>query len=95
MIAIDTVTSLGGGPVEIDAWGIDAIYTGTQKCLGGPPGLASATRWSAAFAGPSEPKRRRSSWVHASNRDCGERPTAVAVVDLHRIPRARRRCLDP
>src|SRR3954452_7418793 len=40
MIAIDTVTSLAGVPVEIDAWGIDAVYSGTQKCLSCPPGLA-------------------------------------------------------
>jgi alanine-glyoxylate transaminase/serine-glyoxylate transaminase/serine-pyruvate transaminase len=40
VIAIDTVTSLGGVPVEIDAWGIDAVYSGTQKCLSCPPGLA-------------------------------------------------------
>jgi alanine-glyoxylate transaminase/serine-glyoxylate transaminase/serine-pyruvate transaminase len=43
LIAIDTVTSLGGVPVEIDAWGIDAAYSGTQKCLSCPPGLAPAT----------------------------------------------------
>jgi alanine-glyoxylate transaminase/serine-glyoxylate transaminase/serine-pyruvate transaminase len=40
LIAIDTVTSLGGVPVEIDAWQIDAVYSGTQKCLSCPPGLA-------------------------------------------------------
>ena len=40
MIAIDTVTSLAGVPVELDAWGIDAAYSGTQKCLSCPPGLA-------------------------------------------------------
>ncbi|CAN5913973.1 alanine--glyoxylate aminotransferase family protein [soil metagenome] len=40
MIAIDTVTSLAGVPVEIDAWEIDAVYSGTQKCLSCPPGLA-------------------------------------------------------
>ena len=40
LLALDTVTSLGGVPVEVDAWGVDAIYSGTQKCLGGPPGLA-------------------------------------------------------
>src|SRR3954463_111528 len=40
MIAIDTVTSLGGVPVEIDNWEIDAVYSGTQKCLSCPPGLA-------------------------------------------------------
>lgn len=40
LIAIDTVTSLGGVPVKIDEWGIDAVYSGTQKCLSCPPGLA-------------------------------------------------------
>jgi alanine-glyoxylate transaminase / serine-glyoxylate transaminase / serine-pyruvate transaminase len=43
MIAIDTVTGLGGIPVEIDAWGIDAAYSGSQKCLSCPPGLAPVT----------------------------------------------------
>ena len=40
MILVDAVTALGGVPVEVDAWQIDAIYSGTQKCLGCPPGLA-------------------------------------------------------
>jgi alanine-glyoxylate transaminase/serine-glyoxylate transaminase/serine-pyruvate transaminase len=40
LLLIDTVTSLGGVPVEIDAWGVDAVYSGTQKCLSCPPGLA-------------------------------------------------------
>ncbi|ADV64282.1 alanine-glyoxylate aminotransferase apoenzyme [Isosphaera pallida ATCC 43644] len=40
LIALDTVTSLAGIPVEIDAWEIDAVYSGTQKCLSCPPGLA-------------------------------------------------------
>jgi alanine-glyoxylate transaminase/serine-glyoxylate transaminase/serine-pyruvate transaminase len=39
----DCVTSLGGAPVEIDAWGVDAAYSGTQKCLSCPPGLAPVT----------------------------------------------------
>jgi alanine-glyoxylate transaminase/serine-glyoxylate transaminase/serine-pyruvate transaminase len=37
---VDAVTSLGGIPVKVDAWGIDAIYAGTQKCLSCTPGLA-------------------------------------------------------
>jgi alanine-glyoxylate transaminase/serine-glyoxylate transaminase/serine-pyruvate transaminase len=40
LLLLDTVTSLGGVPVEIDAWGVDAVYSGTQKCLSCPPGLA-------------------------------------------------------
>lgn len=37
---VDAVTSLGGSPLKVDEWGIDAIYSGTQKCLSVPPGLS-------------------------------------------------------
>ena len=37
---VDSVTSLGGIPVKTDEWGVDALYSGTQKCLSCPPGLA-------------------------------------------------------
>src|SRR6476659_1523675 len=37
---VDAVTSFGGHPLDIGAWGIDACYSCTQKCLGGPAGLA-------------------------------------------------------
>lgn len=40
---MDCVTSLGGTPVLIDAWGIDAAYSGSQKCLSCTPGLAPVT----------------------------------------------------
>lgn len=40
LLLADTVTSLGGMEVAVDAWGVDAIYSGTQKCLSCPPGLA-------------------------------------------------------
>lgn len=43
LLLVDCVTSLGGIPVEIDAWGVDVAYSGTQKCLGVPPGLAPIT----------------------------------------------------
>jgi alanine-glyoxylate transaminase/serine-glyoxylate transaminase/serine-pyruvate transaminase len=39
-VVLDCVTSLGGVPVTLDAWGIDAAYSGTQKCLSCPPGLS-------------------------------------------------------
>ena len=39
-VVLDCVTSLGGIPVSLDAWGIDAAYSGTQKCLSCPPGLS-------------------------------------------------------
>jgi alanine-glyoxylate transaminase/serine-glyoxylate transaminase/serine-pyruvate transaminase len=40
LLLLDTVTSLAGVPVEVDAWGVDAVYSGTQKCLSCPPGLS-------------------------------------------------------
>jgi alanine-glyoxylate transaminase/serine-glyoxylate transaminase/serine-pyruvate transaminase len=43
LLLVDCVTSLGGIPVEIDSWGVDIAYSGTQKCLGVPPGLAPLT----------------------------------------------------
>ena len=43
LMLADCVTSLGGVPVEADAWGVDAIYSGTQKCLSAPPGLSPLT----------------------------------------------------
>lgn len=43
LFVVDTVTSLGGCPVKVDEWGIDASYSGTQKCLSCPPGLSPVT----------------------------------------------------
>jgi alanine-glyoxylate transaminase/serine-glyoxylate transaminase/serine-pyruvate transaminase len=43
LLLVDCVTSLGGIPLAIDEWGIDIAYSGTQKCLGVPPGLAPLT----------------------------------------------------
>lgn len=43
LLLADCVTSLGGIPVEIDAWGVDIAYSGTQKCLGVAPGLSPVT----------------------------------------------------
>ena len=43
LVVLDTVTSLGGVPVEIDAWDVDVAYSGSQKCLSCPPGLAPIT----------------------------------------------------
>jgi alanine-glyoxylate transaminase/serine-glyoxylate transaminase/serine-pyruvate transaminase len=40
LLLVDAVTSLAGHPVDVDGWGIDALYSGTQKCLSCPPGLS-------------------------------------------------------
>lgn len=39
LLAVDTVASLGGVPFYMDKWKIDAVYTGSQKVIGAPPGL--------------------------------------------------------
>ena len=43
LFLIDCVTSLAGVNVDVDGWGVDIAYSGTQKCLGAPPGLAPLT----------------------------------------------------
>jgi alanine-glyoxylate transaminase/serine-glyoxylate transaminase/serine-pyruvate transaminase len=43
LLVLDAVTSLGGVPVEIDAWEVDVAYSGTQKSISAPPGLAPLT----------------------------------------------------
>lgn len=43
LLLADCVTSLAGMPVHLDAWGVDLAYSGTQKCLACPPGLAPVT----------------------------------------------------
>lgn len=62
LLLIDCVTSLGGVPVEIDQWGIDAAYSGTQKCLGCPPGLAPVTFGPRAEAAIANRKSKVQSW---------------------------------
>ncbi|MEF8819297.1 MAG: alanine--glyoxylate aminotransferase family protein [Haloferacaceae archaeon] len=42
-VIADCVTSLGGVPVEVDEWGVDAAYTAAQKCLSAPPGASPLT----------------------------------------------------
>ena len=43
LFMVDAVTSLGGHPVAVDRNGIDICYSGTQKCIGAPPGLSPIT----------------------------------------------------
>ncbi|HEX6971820.1 MAG TPA: alanine--glyoxylate aminotransferase family protein, partial [Limnochordia bacterium] len=62
LLVVDTVTSLGGTAVEIDAWGIDAAYSGTQKCLSCPPGLAPVTLGARAREVLRRRKRPVQSW---------------------------------
>jgi alanine-glyoxylate transaminase / serine-glyoxylate transaminase / serine-pyruvate transaminase len=43
LFVVDSVTGLGGVPLETDAWHLDVVFSGTQKCLSVPPGLAPIT----------------------------------------------------
>ncbi len=43
LLVLDTVASLGGIPVDVDGWDVDICYSGSQKCLSAPPGLAPIT----------------------------------------------------
>ena len=61
-LLVDAVTSLAGIPVEMDAWGIDAIYSGTQKCLSCPPGLAPIGFSERARAALSTRRKPVQSW---------------------------------
>lgn len=58
----DTVTSLGGVPLFIDQWKIDASYSGSQKCLNCPPGIAPLTFGDRAIAKLKARKKKVANW---------------------------------
>lgn len=59
---VDAVTSLGGSPVDVDKWGLDFVYAGTQKCLSAPPGLSPITVSERAAAVIKSRKQSVQSW---------------------------------
>jgi alanine-glyoxylate transaminase/serine-glyoxylate transaminase/serine-pyruvate transaminase len=59
---VDAVTSLGGIPLYVDAWGADAIYSGSQKCLSAPPGLSPLSFGERAVAALKARKTPVQSW---------------------------------
>jgi alanine-glyoxylate transaminase/serine-glyoxylate transaminase/serine-pyruvate transaminase len=62
LFLLDTVTSLGGCPVKVDDWHVDALYSGTQKCLSCPPGLAPVTLGPRAMEVATKRKKKVQSW---------------------------------
>lgn len=62
MTIMDAVTSLGGVPVELDKWGIDVAYSGTQKCLSCPPGLSPVSFGPRSIARMDARKTKVQSW---------------------------------
>ena len=59
---VDTVTSLAGTPVRVDDWGIDAVYSGSQKCLSCAPGLSPVSFGERALAKLKARRSRVQSW---------------------------------
>jgi len=62
LLLVDAVTSLGGMKVDVDGWKIDACYSGTQKCLSCPPGLAPVTFSDAAIKVIENRRTKVQSW---------------------------------
>lgn len=62
LFLVDAVTSLGGVEVKMDDWGIDAIYSGTQKCISAPPGLSPVSFSQAAVKVMDQRKNKVQSW---------------------------------
>jgi alanine-glyoxylate transaminase/serine-glyoxylate transaminase/serine-pyruvate transaminase len=62
LLAVDAVTSLGGHELRVDDWGIDAIYSGTQKCLSCPPGLSPVSFGARALEKMDGRKTKVQSW---------------------------------
>ncbi|MGI8906454.1 MAG: pyridoxal-phosphate-dependent aminotransferase family protein [Candidatus Sumerlaeaceae bacterium] len=62
LFVLDAVTSVGGVDVRIDDWGVDAVYSGTQKCLGAPPGLSPVSFSERAVEVISNRKTKVQSW---------------------------------
>lgn len=62
LFLLDTVTSLAGCPVKLDDWQVDAVYSGTQKCLSAPPGLSPVSLSPRALAVAGNRKTKVQSW---------------------------------
>jgi alanine-glyoxylate transaminase/serine-glyoxylate transaminase/serine-pyruvate transaminase len=62
LLLVDTVTSLGGVPLALDAWGIDIAYSGSQKCLGCPSGVAPLTFGPRAMAKIRDRRQPIANW---------------------------------
>jgi len=62
LVIADTVTSLGGSPLMVDDWELDAVYSGTQKCLSCVPGLSPVTFSQRAIDVVTKRKTKVQSW---------------------------------
>jgi len=62
LVIADTVTSLGGSPLKVSEWGLDAVYSGSQKCLSCTPGLSPVTFSDRAVEAVKNRKSKVQSW---------------------------------
>jgi aspartate aminotransferase-like enzyme len=84
LVVVDAVSSLGAVPLETDAWGLDAVISGSQKALMTPPGLAtvsvSADAWAAV--GTSEASRYYFDWTQTRERQERFDPAFTPAVSI-------------
>ncbi len=83
---VDAVTSLGGTPLKVDDWGIDAVYAGSQKCLSCTPGLSPVSFNERASAKISNRKTKVRSWFLDLNLVMGYWATAQKRTYHHTAP---------
>jgi len=83
---VDTVTSLGGIPVKVDDWQMDAVYSGTQKCLSCAPGLSPVTFSELAVQKIKQRRQKVQSWFLDLNLVMGYWGTAVKRSYHHTAP---------
>jgi alanine-glyoxylate transaminase/serine-glyoxylate transaminase/serine-pyruvate transaminase len=62
LLVVDAVATLGGVRLPVDEWGIDVCYSGSQKCLSAPPGLAPITLSARAMAAIEQRRTPVQSW---------------------------------
>jgi aspartate aminotransferase-like enzyme len=84
LVVVDAVSSLGAVPVETDAWGLDAVISGSQKALMTPPGLATVSvsddAWSAVE--PGAPSRYYFDWTQTRERQRQFDPAFTPAVSI-------------
>jgi aspartate aminotransferase-like enzyme len=85
LVVVDAISSLGAVPLDTDAWGLDAVVSGSQKALMCPPGLATVSVSDAAYAAAEEPGRTPSyyfNWLSARKALADETTSFTPAVSL-------------
>jgi pyridoxamine--pyruvate transaminase len=91
---VDCVSSLGGIPLETDAWQLDVCVAGPQKCLAGPPGMSlmtvSEAAWEKIRANPAAPRASFLSMLDWKEQwlDGDKFPFTPSVVEVHGVEAA-------